>query len=92
MSVLTLPPTLTLATATACLRELGAALLSESTVVEVDATPLVQFDSAALAVLLALRRQALTRGRTFRLLGCPSRLVDLAGLYGIAELLSAPST
>lgn len=90
--MLTLPQTLTLATATDCLRELGVALQAESTVVEVDAANLSQFDSAALAVLLALRRQALTRGRSFRLVGWPPRLADLAGLYGIAELLSAPVT
>jgi len=85
--VLTLPPSLTQTTATACLRELGRALPAESATVVVDATALTLFDSAALAVLLELRRDAMKLGKSFALTGMPERLADLAQLYGISELL-----
>jgi len=86
--VLTLPAALTQTTASACLRELAAALPAEPGGVVVDASPLIHFDSAALAVLLALRRQALQRSKTLAIQGLPARLGDLARLYGIAELLA----
>ncbi len=57
-----------------------------STVV-LDATPLTRFDSAALAVLLEVQRQATTLGKQLSIHGLPARLSDLAALYGIAELL-----
>ncbi|PKO59136.1 MAG: anti-anti-sigma factor, partial [Betaproteobacteria bacterium HGW-Betaproteobacteria-18] len=38
-------------------------------------------------VLLELRRAALQAGKTLALQGVPQRLQDLAGLYGIADLL-----
>jgi len=52
-----------------------------------DATSLSRFDSSALAVLLACRRQAQALGRAFYVRGLPPRLRQLAGLYGIAELI-----
>ena len=55
--------------------------------VVLDATPLTRFDSAALAVLLELQRQASTLGKRLAIHGLPERLSDLAALYGIAELL-----
>ena len=57
-------------------------------VVVVDASALDRFDSSALAVLLQLRRDALTAGKRFSVKGLPQRLRDLAGLYGVAELLT----
>ena len=48
-----------------------------------------QFDSAALAVLLELRRRALKLGKTFAVQAQPRHLSDLARLYGITELLPA---
>ena len=53
----------------------------------VDAGALGRFDSAALAVLLAFRREGLAAGKTLALRAMPARLRDLASLYGIAELL-----
>jgi phospholipid transport system transporter-binding protein len=88
--VLKLPQTLTQTSASACLRELGALVPGESAGVVVNAIELSRFDSAALAVLLALRRQALALGKSFSIDGLPSRLGDLARLYGITELLSPP--
>ena len=72
----------------ACLAALlkGMREQSESSVV-LDAMPLTRFDSAALAVLLELRRQAATLGKQLSIRGLPGRLSDLAALYGIAELL-----
>ena len=52
-----------------------------------DAGRLNRFDSSALAVLLACRRQAQTLGHAFYVRGLPPRLRQLAGLYGVAELI-----
>ena len=54
-----------------------------------DASALQQFDSSALAILLECRRQALAEGKTFAVLGAPQRLLQLAGVYGVAELIPA---
>ncbi len=54
-----------------------------------DASSLEHFDSSALAVLLACRRMALDAGRGMTVQGLPPRLRQLAGLYGIAELIPA---
>ena len=85
--MLQLPPQLTHTTASACLLDLGAALPAEPAGVVVSASGLGRFDSAALAVLLSLRRQALGLGKTFAVTCLPQRLADLARLYGVAELL-----
>ena len=72
----------------ACLDALLKGMREQSGLeVVLDATPLVRFDSAALAVLLELQRQVTTLGRRLSIRGLPARLSDLAGLYGIAELL-----
>jgi phospholipid transport system transporter-binding protein len=55
----------------------------------VDARPLQVFDSSALAVLLECRREALALGKTFAVANMPPRLRDLAGVYGVSELLQA---
>jgi phospholipid transport system transporter-binding protein len=90
--VLVLPSELTHKQATACLRMLVQGLPSQTgPAVVVDATALERFDSSALAVLLDFRRASLERGKAFDLRGLPPRLVDLARLYGVAELL-APRT
>ncbi len=65
---------------------LGGGASSE---VVVDASALRQFDSSALAVLLDCRRFAVAMGWTLAVQGMPPRLRQLAGLYGVAELLPA---
>jgi ABC-type transporter Mla MlaB component len=40
--------------------------------------------------LLEFRRECQAGGRQVRIRNLPPRLADLAALYGIAELLSAP--
>lgn len=84
---LTLPQRLTLADANAVLSALQAALPPGDAAVVVDAAPLQELDSAVLAVLLALRRLPEMRGRALQVDGAPERLVELAQLYGVAELL-----
>lgn len=89
--MLLLPKELTQSQATVCLLELGHGLRSiEGQDVVVDATELIRFDSAALAVLLEFRRQCLALGKRFQVHGLAPRLLDLAALYGIQDLL--PST
>ena len=85
-----LPEELTHAHAPACVRMLAQALRSEPGPHAVaDATALRHFDSSALAVLLECRREALAMGKTFAVSQLHPRLRDLAGLYGVSELLPA---
>ena len=88
--MLQLPEALNQSTATACLQALTAAMRgSTAPAVVVDASRLSQFDSAALAVLLALRREATQLGKSFEIADLPQHMADLANLYGIAALLPA---
>ena len=89
--VLALPAQLTLAEARVCLRQLAQGLSEQSTEVALDASALTRFDSAALAVLLELRRQSLSQGLGFSVLGLPAPLASLAALYGVSELLGQAS-
>ena len=86
--MLVLPESITQANAVACLDALSKALPREAGPdVVLDAAPLTRFDSAALAVLLDMRRKVLKMGKQFVVKDVPQRLQDLASLYGIAELL-----
>ncbi len=87
--MLVLPADLTRNQASACLRMLvqGLRVLTEKEMV-VDASALERFDSSALAVLLALRRESQAQGKSLRIRLLPARLHDLAKVYGIADLLS----
>jgi phospholipid transport system transporter-binding protein len=87
-----LPKALTQVEATACLRSLVHDLRTQTgSGMVVDASALVRFDSAALAVLLEFRREVMALGKQFSIRGLPARLADLATLYGIDELLPAES-
>jgi phospholipid transport system transporter-binding protein len=89
--MLVLPAELTHAQAAACCRMLAQALRSDpEKVVVADAAALTRFDSSALAVLLQCRREALALGKAFAVARLPARLLELARLYGVAELLPAP--
>lgn len=84
VALLALPDTLTMATATQALRGLEPALAGNGqALVEVDASALRDYDSAALAVLLQLRRSAQAAGRDLRIKGAPKLLAELAQLYGV---------
>ncbi len=56
----------------------------------VDCAPLAQFDSSALAVLVAWQRAAQSRGAALEIVNLPAGLASLAHAYGIDVLLSAP--
>ena len=86
--MLVLPAELTHSQAPACARMLAQALRSEPGPQAVaDASALRHFDSSALAVLLECRREALALGKSFAVTQLNGRLRDLAGLYGVSELL-----
>ncbi len=87
--MLTLPSALTHAVAAGFSRGLKQAVQSQPGGVVVDASALTEFDSSALAVLLECRREALAAGKGFTVTGLPVRLRQLAGLYGVAELVPA---
>jgi phospholipid transport system transporter-binding protein len=85
------PAVVTHARANACAKALREALrLSRGADwVQVDASALEQFDSSVLAVLLDCRRRVVAMGWRFTVAHLPERLRQLAGLYGVAELLPA---
>ena len=88
--MLVLPSDLVQGTATQSLQVLSQALANAPEAqVTVDASALARFDSTALAVCLELRRLSTSADKTLAWQGMPSRLLDVARLYGIAELLPA---
>ena len=93
--MLLLPATLTAREARDTLRMLVLAIEGQADAVVVDASSLLQFDSAALSVLLECQRRALALGKAFTLLEPPPKLTALAKLYGVDVLLmrsaSAPA-
>ena len=54
----------------------------------VDFSGLMQGDSAALAVMLALKRRAAAEDRTLTLTGLPASLRSLAVVYGVEHYLA----
>ena len=84
-----LPQRLTEREARQTLQDLRARLASlpAGEPAQIEAAGLQEFDSTALAVLLELRRSALAGGRPFSVLNAPTRLRELARLYGLADWL-----
>ena len=87
--MLALPSVLTHLVAAQLAPGLKQAVLADPGEVVVDASALRQFDSSALAVLLECRRLALAGGKAFSVHEAPERLLGLASLYGVAELISS---
>ncbi len=88
--MLLLPADLTHDQSAPAMLALKAAVARESgTVVVADASALMNFDSSALAVLLACRREALAVGKAFAVQSLNERLRRLASLYGVETLLPA---
>lgn len=86
--MLVLPSELTHKQATVCLRMLVQGLPSQAgPAVMVDAAALRVFDSSALAVLLAFRRASRAANKRLEIRGLTPRLLDLARVYGVADLL-----
>jgi len=67
----------------------AAAALSLPAEGEVDLRDVDGIDSAAVAVLLALKRRAADEGRPLRFVSVPAALTSLAELYGVEEILVA---
>jgi phospholipid transport system transporter-binding protein len=87
---LALPAKLDIADASAALPALASAVeQGGSDALVIDASTLKQFDSSAIATLLELRRRA--PGREFSVVGAPKSMVELATMYGVAELLAFKS-
>jgi phospholipid transport system transporter-binding protein len=86
-TLISLPPALTLAEASATLARLAPQLQAAEAPV-LDAAALTELDTSALAVLLECGRQAAARGRTLRVAHAPAKLVQLACLYGVDGLLA----
>ncbi|WP_322981459.1 STAS domain-containing protein [Pseudomonas sp. C11] len=53
----------------------------------IDASALQRFDTATLALLLEACRRAKRSARSFEVINAPPRLLDLARLHGVEELL-----
>lgn len=87
--MLNLPATLTHAEAAALAPRLKQLVQAEASALVVDASALQVFDSSALALLLASRREALAAGKAFSVQNLPARLHQLAALYGVSELIPA---
>lgn len=88
--MLLMPSTLTLRESRDTLRMLSQALEGEPDgEVVIDASPLQQFDTSALAVLLECERLALAWGKRFSVRQAPPKLAALAKLYGVDQLLFA---
>jgi phospholipid transport system transporter-binding protein len=90
-TALRLPACLTVREARATTQALSAQLAAAAApgaAVELDASALQQFDSSALALLIELHRCAARQGRRLQVRGLPVRLRELAGLYGVAELVA----
>lgn len=83
---------LSFASVTAALEAARAALASgpgtASVPFEVDLSGVTRADSAALALLLELSREARAAGRELKCLGAPEQLRRLAGFFGVTEVLA----
>jgi phospholipid transport system transporter-binding protein len=88
IALLTLPSDLRHSNAEACLAKLQAQIRSSAdSDVEIQTGHLTDFDSSALAVLLACRREAESLSKTLKFKQFPAKLRELALLYGVSELL-----
>jgi phospholipid transport system transporter-binding protein len=54
----------------------------------VDCADIAAVDSAAVAVLLALKRRGVEAGRALAFVGIPAPLRALIGVYGVEEMLA----
>ena len=83
-----LPASLTLKDAQAVLESLRQSFAADSSDVwRIDAAPVTQLDTSALAVLLECSRIAAAGKRKLQIVNAPARMSDLAHLYGVDGLL-----
>jgi phospholipid transport system transporter-binding protein len=84
----TLPASLTLRDAQSVLESLRQSFAADGGVVwRIDAAPVAQLDTSALAVLLECSRLAAGASRKLEIVDPPARMIDLAQLYGVDGLL-----
>ncbi|MET0382735.1 MAG: STAS domain-containing protein [Burkholderiaceae bacterium] len=87
-AITSLPASLTLRDAPSVLESLRRSFASTGDEVwRIDAAPVAQLDTSALAVLLECARIAAVGKRRLQIVGAPARLSDLAHLYGVDGLL-----
>lgn len=82
-----LPATATLEEAATLAARLPEAVASGQGVLRIDASALQAFDSSTIALLLQAQRLAQAAGRRLEVAGAPAKLLELARLYGVDELL-----
>ena len=83
-----LPASVTLKDAQAILESLRQSFAADTADVwRIDAAPVTQLDTSALAVLLECSRMAAAAKRTLEVVNAPPRMSDLAHLYGVDVLL-----
>lgn len=82
---------LTFASAAAALDAARDALKQGQGAFELDLAGVTRADSAALALLLELARNARAAGRELRCSGAPEQLRRLAGFFGVTEVLGLPA-
>ena len=86
-----LPEVATLEQAPGLLGQVDAALASAvGAALQIDVSALREFDTSAVALLLEARRRGKRANVEVRFDGVPPKLVELARLYGVDELLSLP--
>ena len=61
---------------------------TEAAALRIDASALREFDTSALALLLEAQRRIKLQGGSLVVVGAPSKLIELARLYGVDQLLS----
>lgn len=82
-----LPAIATLDQAAELAATLPEAVAGGTGVLRVDASALASFDSSTIALLLQAQRLAQAAGRGFELVSAPAKLLELARLYGVEQLL-----
>jgi phospholipid transport system transporter-binding protein len=89
MTRFSLPAVLTHAQASASAQALVTAVKAQPQLT-IDASALQQFDSSALAVLLAGMREAQALGGQLQVQGLPARARSLVQVYGLTDVLQLP--
>ena len=69
----------------------AAGLANWANAKEIDCVDLNQFDSSLLAILINWRKKRIADQGYFLILNAPPKLVILARVYGVAELLGLPA-
>ena len=84
-----LPPVATLDHTAALAVALAVAVADGSGPLVVDGSALDDYDTSTIALLMQARRLAAAAGRGVEFRGLPPQLLELARLYGVAELVES---